>query len=88
VRVLIVAVGSRGDVAPFTGLGTALRAAGQDVSIAAYGMFADLVTGCGLGFRVIPGDPEMQGASEQGQRWARCLLPAPWSEPSLWRRRS
>jgi sterol 3beta-glucosyltransferase len=65
----MVAVGSRGDVAPLTGLGTALRDAGHDVSIAAYGMFADLVTGCGLGFRLVPGDPQALGASEQGQRW-------------------
>jgi sterol 3beta-glucosyltransferase len=27
------------------------------------------VTGCGLGFRLVPGDPELLGASEQGQRW-------------------
>jgi sterol 3beta-glucosyltransferase len=69
VKVLIVAVGSRGDVAPLTGLGTALRGAGHDVSIASYGVFADLVTGCGLGFRLIPGDPQALGASEQGQQW-------------------
>lgn len=65
----MTAVGSRGDVAPLTGLGTALRGAGHDVSIAAYGMFEGLVTGCGLGFRLVPGDPEMLGASEQGQKW-------------------
>jgi Glycosyltransferase family 28 N-terminal domain len=68
VRILIAAVGSRGDVAPLTGLGTALRGTGNDVSIATYGMFEDLVTGCGLGFRLIPGDPQMLGASEEGQR--------------------
>jgi sterol 3beta-glucosyltransferase len=39
-RVLIVTVGSRGDVAPFTGLGSALQAAGHQVTIATYGMFA------------------------------------------------
>lgn len=68
-RVLIAAVGSRGDVAPLTGLGTALRGAGHEVSMATYEMFEDLVTGCGLGFRLIPGDPQLLGASEQGQRW-------------------
>jgi sterol 3beta-glucosyltransferase len=41
-RVLIVTVGSRGDVAPFTGLGTALQAAGRRVVIAGYEMFAGL----------------------------------------------
>lgn len=66
-RVLIVAVGSRGDVAPFTGLGTALRADGHSVTIAAYEMFADLVTGCGLEFRALPGDPGILEAA----RWQR-----------------
>jgi UDP:flavonoid glycosyltransferase YjiC (YdhE family) len=68
-RILIAAVGSRGDVAPITGLGTALRGAGHDVAVATYGMFEGLITGCGLGFRLIPGDPEQLGASEQGQKW-------------------
>jgi sterol 3beta-glucosyltransferase len=69
VRILIAAVGSRGDVAPITGLGPALRGAGHDVAVATYGTFEDLVTGCGLGFRLVPGDPELLGASDQGQRW-------------------
>jgi sterol 3beta-glucosyltransferase len=68
-RVLIAAVGSRGDVAPLTGLGTALRGAGYDVSVASYGMFEELITGCGLGFRLVPGDPQLLTASERGQRW-------------------
>ena len=68
-RVLIAAVGSRGDVAPITGLGTALRGAGHDVSVATYATFEGLITGCGLGFRLVPGDPELIGASQQGQRW-------------------
>ena len=68
-RILIAAVGSRGDVAPITGLGTALRGAGHDVSVATYETFEGLITGCGLGFRLVPGDPELLGASEQGQRW-------------------
>jgi sterol 3beta-glucosyltransferase len=68
-RVLITGAGSRGDVAPMTGLGSALRAAGHEVSIATYGTFKDLVTGCGLGFHLIPGDPEALGASKQGQKW-------------------
>jgi sterol 3beta-glucosyltransferase len=62
-RALIVTVGSRGDVAPFTGLGTALRAAGHSVAIAGYEMFAGLVTGCGLEFRALPGDPSLLAAA-------------------------
>jgi sterol 3beta-glucosyltransferase len=65
----MAAVGSHGDVAPLTGLGTALRGAGYDVSVASYGMFEELITGCGLGFRLVPGDPQLLVASERGQRW-------------------
>jgi sterol 3beta-glucosyltransferase len=63
VRVLVVAVGSRGDVAPCTGLGQALNAAGHSVTVAAYGMFAGLVKDSGLEFRVLPGDPRLLDAA-------------------------
>jgi UDP:flavonoid glycosyltransferase YjiC (YdhE family) len=57
VRVLIVTAGSRGDVAPFTGLAHRLEQAGHQVAIAAHGVFAELVRGCGLDYRELPGDP-------------------------------
>ena len=63
-RVLVVAVGSRGDVAPCAGLGQALAAAGHRVTVAAYGMFSELVTGSGLGFRALPGDSRMLDAAQ------------------------
>ncbi|MFK0294651.1 glycosyltransferase [Streptomyces sp. NPDC090442] len=56
-RVLIVTVGSRGDVAPFTGLGRCLRKAGHEVVLAAHPPFAGLVGACGLDYRPLPGDP-------------------------------
>jgi len=56
-RVLIVTAGSRGDVAPFTGLGRRLQQAGHQVALAAHGRFADLVRECGLEHRGLPGDP-------------------------------
>jgi UDP:flavonoid glycosyltransferase YjiC (YdhE family) len=56
-RVLIVTAGSRGDVAPFTGLGQRLRQAGHQVALAAHDRFADLVRECGLEYRALPGDP-------------------------------
>ncbi|HUA28929.1 MAG TPA: glycosyltransferase [Streptosporangiaceae bacterium] len=62
-RVLIVAPGSRGDVAPFTGLGLTLLAAGHEVTIAGYAMFSDLVTGAGLAFSPLPGDPRLLEAA-------------------------
>ena len=42
-RVLIVTAGSRGDVAPFTGLGRRLQEAGHQVALAAHDRFADVV---------------------------------------------
>jgi sterol 3beta-glucosyltransferase len=56
-RVLIVTAGSRGDVAPFTGLARRLEQAGHHVAVAAHGFFAGLVRGCGLDHRLLPGDP-------------------------------
>ncbi|MFF7593306.1 glycosyltransferase [Kitasatospora purpeofusca] len=57
-RALIITAGSRGDVAPFTGLGRRLQEAGHEVAVAAHSGFAGLIGGCGLGFRVVPGDPQ------------------------------
>lgn len=54
--IVIVAVGSRGDVAPLTGVGVRLRRAGHQVVIAAYTPFAGLITQCGLDFRELPAD--------------------------------
>jgi sterol 3beta-glucosyltransferase len=56
-RILIVTAGSRGDVAPFTGLGRRLQQAGHQVALAAHDRFADLVRECGLESRALPGDP-------------------------------
>lgn len=55
-RVVIVAPGSRGDVAPYTGLGARLSQAGHDVTISAHAPFRDLVEGAGLAFHQLPGD--------------------------------
>jgi len=57
VRILIVTAGSRGDVAPFTGLGQRLQEEGHQVAVAAHDTFAGLVRGCGLEHRPLPGDP-------------------------------
>jgi sterol 3beta-glucosyltransferase len=56
-RIVIVTAGSRGDVAPFTGLGLRLQQAGHQVALAAHDRFADLVRGVGLEHRSLPGDP-------------------------------
>ncbi len=55
-RVLIAALGSRGDVAPFVGLGERLAGAGHEVTVAAHAEFAPLVGSAGLGFACLAGD--------------------------------
>ncbi|WPP29693.1 glycosyltransferase [Streptomyces sp. CL7] len=57
-RILIAAAGSRGDVAPYTGLGAELRRAGHEVTLAATGTFAPLAHEAGLEFRSLPADTQ------------------------------
>lgn len=70
-KVLIIAPGSTGDVAPQTGLGARLREHGHDVAVAAHEPFRTLVEGAGLEFRTLRGDPQGLGASEDGQQWQK-----------------
>ncbi|MDR3082627.1 MAG: glycosyltransferase [Streptomyces sp.] len=60
-RILIAAAGSRGDVAPYTGLGAELRRAGHDVALATTDAFAPLVDDAGLEFLRLPGDTRTSG---------------------------
>ncbi|MFF0225319.1 glycosyltransferase [Streptomyces sp. NPDC004629] len=60
-KILIAAAGSRGDIAPYTGLGAELRRAGHDVALATTDTFAPLVRGAGLEFRSLPADPRAHG---------------------------
>src|SRR3954451_11216919 len=62
--VLIAALGTRGDVVPFTGLGNRLQRAGHRVTVAAQDAFRELVENAGLEFRHLPGDPETGAQSE------------------------
>ncbi|MGC5531825.1 glycosyltransferase [Streptomyces sp. SR-10] len=61
-RILIAAAGSRGDVAPYTGLGAELRRAGYDVTLATTDTFAPLVRDAGLEFRSLPADTRVRGS--------------------------
>ncbi|WP_030234292.1 glycosyltransferase [Streptomyces sp. NRRL S-350] len=70
-RILIATAGSRGDVAPFAGLGVRLRAAGHQVAVATHASFAESVRAAGLEFRALPLDPRAELASAQGQRLLR-----------------
>ncbi|MGQ4385161.1 glycosyltransferase [Streptomyces sp. SAS_270] len=60
-KILIAAAGSRGDVAPYTGLGAELRRAGYDVALATTDTFAPLVRDAGLEFRSLPADTRVRG---------------------------
>ncbi|MER5299327.1 glycosyltransferase [Streptomyces lasiicapitis] len=59
--------GSRGDVAPFTGLGAALVGAGHDVTLVTHGLFADLTEGSGVRFHALPIDPRAELHSDRGR---------------------
>ncbi|MGW2680449.1 glycosyltransferase [Streptomyces sp. NPDC001436] len=60
-RILIATAGSRGDVAPYAGLGAGLRRAGYDVTLATTDTFAPLVRDAGLEFRRLPADARTRG---------------------------
>jgi len=53
VRILIYAMGSAGDVHPFTGIGRALQARGHEVILLTSAYFEDLVRRAGLEFRAL-----------------------------------
>ncbi|MEU9851981.1 glycosyltransferase [Streptomyces sp. NPDC047974] len=60
--------GSRGDVAPYTGLGAGLVRAGHEVTLAAHAVFEPLVAGSGVRFRPLPVDPRAELHSARGRR--------------------
>ena len=68
-RVLLVGMGSRGDVQPFVALGEALSSRGYAVSIAAAGEFRDLVLGRGLDFEPLSFDLRAGIESDIGREW-------------------
>ena len=58
-RIVIAAFGTRGDVAPLTGLGTQLRdQLGAEVVIAAQHPYRGSIVAAGLHYRPLPGDVE------------------------------
>ncbi|MEU6196275.1 glycosyltransferase [Streptomyces sp. NPDC047061] len=59
--------GSRGDVAPYTGLGYGLSRAGHEVTLVTHARFAGLVEGSGVGFHPLPVDPRTELESARGR---------------------
>ncbi|MFC8364422.1 glycosyltransferase [Streptomyces griseorubiginosus] len=59
--------GSRGDVAPFTGLGHGLARAGHEVTLVTHGRFEPLAARAGLRFHALPLDPRAELESSRGR---------------------
>ncbi|MFE2102010.1 glycosyltransferase [Streptomyces sp. NPDC059468] len=59
--------GSRGDVAPYTGLGYRLGRAGHQVTLVTHGCFEPLVAGSGVRFHALPVDPRAELESPRGR---------------------
>lgn len=67
VRVAIMTAGSRGDVAPYTGLGYGLSRAGHEVTLVTHARFEPLVAGSGVRFHPLPVDPRAELESSRGR---------------------
>ncbi|MCX4750523.1 glycosyltransferase [Kitasatospora sp. NBC_01287] len=66
-RVAVMTAGSRGDVAPYTGLGHALVRAGHQVTLVTHARFAPLAAATGMDFHALPVDPLAELRSARGQ---------------------
>ncbi|MEV0670803.1 glycosyltransferase [Mycobacterium sp. NPDC050441] len=64
--IVIAAFGSRGDVAPYTGLARRLAEEGYRVAVAAQEPYRELVSACGIEFRSLPGDTERATKASPG----------------------
>ncbi|KOU61855.1 UDP-glucose:sterol glucosyltransferase [Streptomyces sp. MMG1533] len=63
--------GSRGDVAPYTGLGHGLSRAGHEVTLVTHARFEPLAARAGLRFHPLPTDPRAELESSRGRRLHR-----------------
>jgi UDP:flavonoid glycosyltransferase YjiC (YdhE family) len=57
-RIVVITFGTYGDVAPYVGLGAALRTAGYDVAVASQAPQRELIEHAGLEYRFLPKDTE------------------------------
>jgi sterol 3beta-glucosyltransferase len=80
-KVVVIALGTRGDVQPMIAFGQGLASAGYDVRVATHEPFRHLVTGVGLDFapcqldmRAFLGEGEGQAWLESGQNPLRAIL--------------
>lgn len=68
-RVLLLGMGSRGDVEPMLALGCRLKGLGYAVSLAAAADFRELVVGRGLDFEPFSFDVQAGATSDLGRKW-------------------
>ena len=68
-NVLLIAIGSHGDVHPFVGLGLALRARGHDVTVVTNPHFEPLVRRVGLGFAPVGTAEEYKSMAADPDMW-------------------
>ncbi|MDJ1134324.1 glycosyltransferase [Streptomyces iconiensis] len=66
-RVAVMTAGSRGDIAPYTGLAHGLAKAGHRVTVATHGSFGPLVKATGVDFHPLPVDPRAELESGRGR---------------------
>ncbi|SFO23293.1 UDP:flavonoid glycosyltransferase YjiC, YdhE family [Pseudonocardia ammonioxydans] len=85
-RVVVVAIGSTGDVLPYTGLAARLRADGHEVAIATHAPFDAAVRASGARFHPLPMDMERELASPRGQRSLRYSATGSAGTVALYRR--
>jgi sterol 3beta-glucosyltransferase len=68
-RITMLAVGSLGDVRPYSALGRGLKKAGFDVCLATHETFRSLIRSMGLDFAPIAGNPMEILAGDTGKSW-------------------
>ena len=68
-RILLIGIGTRGDVQPLLALGTGLKAAGYDVVLAAGTNFQEMIESAGLGYEPIRIDIQELMNSKVGKEW-------------------
>ncbi|TAK11162.1 MAG: glycosyltransferase [Anaerolineae bacterium] len=70
-RITMVAVGTRGDVQPLIALSLGLQRAGFEVNFATHHSFESFVTGFGLPFNPLAGNPQELIHTEEVQGWLK-----------------
>ncbi len=68
-KIVVVTIGTQGDVLPMVAVGARLQAAGHEVTLGTQELFAAEVREAGLEFRPIPGDCRALLASDVGRAW-------------------